>query len=74
MKTQTRCMLDGKSLYDLSGNALAYSCRNKTAKPKGNAAGGEMQWKFDGLSFAPSALTGISARCLWFHGVAEPIF
>lgn len=74
MKSQTRYILDGKSLYVFSGNALAYSWRNKTAKPKGNVAGGEMQWKFDGLSFASSALTGISAKCLWFNGVAEPIF
>lgn len=74
MKTQTRYILDGKSLYVLSGNALAYSCRKKPAKPKDNVAGDDMQWKFDGLSFAPSALAGISARCLWFRGIAEPIF
>lgn len=74
MKTQTRYILDGKSLYILSGNALAYSCRKKTAKLKGSAVDDEMQWKFDGLSIAPSALSDISARCLWFHGVAEPIF
>lgn len=73
MKTQARYILDGKSLYVLSGNSLAYSCRNKTAKPKRSVANDEMQWKFDGLNLAPSALS-ISGRCLWFHGVAEPIF
>lgn len=73
MKTQTRYILDGKSLYVLSGNALAYSCRNKAAKPKGSVADDEMQWKFDGLNLVPSALS-ISGRCLWFHGLAEPIF
>lgn len=61
-------------MYVESGNALAYSCRNKTAKPKGSIADDERQWKLDGLSRVPSVLAGISARCLWFHGVAEPIF